>query len=188
VLKFNVNILISTPTFIALIKEAPEKALKALYDDYYNMLCYQVYMILKDKVVAEDIVQDVFMSIWKKREDLNIQISLDGYLKRSCRNRALNYIRDNAVRWEDESLLENQSADGYNTELLLESEDLNKKIQSEIAKLPEKCGIIFNLSRFEEMTYNEIANHLDISIKTVENQISKALKILREKIYVNVEL
>jgi RNA polymerase sigma-70 factor, ECF subfamily len=180
--------LISTPTFIALIKETPEKALKALYDDYYDMLCYQVYIILKDKMVAEDIVQEVFMSIWKKKDELNIQVSLDGYLKRSCRNRALNYIRDNAVRWEDESLLANQSADGYDTEVILEAADLNKKIQREIANLPEKCGIIFNLSRFEEMTYNEIANHLEISIKTVENQISKALKILREKIIVNVEV
>jgi RNA polymerase sigma-70 factor, ECF subfamily len=177
---------LDTPTFITLIKERPEQALKSLYDDYYEMLCYQVYLMLKDKVVAEDIVQEVFMGIWKKREEVNIQTSLVGYLKRACRNRTLNYIRDNAVRWEDDSALDNRSAEGYDTEGILELEDLSTRIQKEIANLPEKCCIIFNLSRFEEMTYNEIATHLDISVKTVENQISKALKILRQRIYTNV--
>lgn len=172
--------------FGTLLKTDPNKALKLLYDTFYDPMCHQVYVILKDEVVAEDIVQEVFMAMWKRKDDLDIQTSLEGYLRRSCRNRALNYIRDNAVKWEEDSVLENISADQYSTDELLAYDDLNSKIQYEISQLPEKCGLIFSLSRYEELTYNEIASQLDISVKTVENQISKALKILREKIFVKV--
>lgn len=169
-----------------LIKSDPEKVLKALYDNYYDSMCHHVNLILRDENVAEDIVQEVFMSIWKKHEDLEIQSSIEGYLKRSCRNRALNYIRDNVMKWEDDTALENQHSDHVTSDEMLDFDDLNFKIQYEIGQLPEKCGIIFSLSRFEELTYSEIAKQLDISVKTVENQISKALKILREKIYTKV--
>jgi RNA polymerase sigma-70 factor, ECF subfamily len=175
--------LITTEKFVSTIKTDPDQALRMLYEQYYDMMCNQVYMILKDRTTSEDIVQDVLMGIWKKREDLNIVISIEGYLKRSCRNRALNYLRDNAIKWEDDEVLESQSAVGYDQAEQMDLDELNNKIQREIANLPDKCGIIFNLSRFEEMTYNEIAQQLDISSKTVENQISKALRILREKIY-----
>lgn len=176
---------VNTDQILYLIRTKPEEALQNMYKNYYSMLCNQVFQIIKDRSTAEDIVQDVFYEIWKKKETLNINQSLGAYLKRACRNRTLNYIRDNSVKWEDETSLMEVQDSGINSEEILTTEELNTSIQTMIAQLPEKCGVIFSLSRFEDMSYNEIANSLDISIKTVENQISKALRILREKIYKN---
>ncbi|MBK8625223.1 MAG: RNA polymerase sigma-70 factor [Saprospiraceae bacterium] len=156
-----------------------------MYNNYYGMLCNQVFLIVKDRYIAEDIVQDVFSDIWKKRENLNIHQSFTAYLKKTCRNRTLNYIRDNNIKWEDDSAMDEILDTGLSSDDILSLEQLNLIIQDEIAQLPEKCGIIFSLSRFEDMSYNEIAKSLNISVKTVENQISKALRILREKIYKN---
>ncbi|HMU02069.1 MAG TPA: RNA polymerase sigma-70 factor [Saprospiraceae bacterium] len=169
--------------FSVLLRENPEQALHSMYQKYYSMLCYQVMSILKDRSISEDIVQEVFLEIWKKREELVVQQSIEGYLKRACRNRTLNYIRDNHVKWEDESSLAEQEDTGFTFEQYLSAEELNLKINNVIAELPDKCGVVFSLSRFEDMSYAEIAKELSISVKTVENQISKALKILRREIY-----
>ncbi|MBK8668738.1 MAG: RNA polymerase sigma-70 factor [Saprospiraceae bacterium] len=174
--------------FSRLIKSNPERALQYLYESQYETLCKQVYLILKDENVAEDIVQEVFVEVWKKREDLNILTSIEPYLKRACRNRALNYIRDNAIKWEEESALLDQEDTGFTSEQYMNADDLNKEIQTIISEMPEKCGIVFSLSRYEEMNYATIAKELGISVKTVENQISKALKILREQIYKKVKI
>ncbi|MGB4839624.1 MAG: RNA polymerase sigma-70 factor [Saprospiraceae bacterium] len=174
---------LSTSEYSSLIKTNPEKALEYLYSQFYNMLCNQVFRILKDNVAAEDIVQDVFFGIWRKRDQLVINTSLEAYLKRSCRNRTLNYIRNNHMKWEDEGLLNDQADNGFTSDQYIDAEDLNQKIQEVIAELPEKCGIVFSLSRFEEMSYADIAVELNISVKTVEHHISKALRILREKIF-----
>jgi len=178
---------ISTDQFSLLIKTNPEEALQKMYSNFYGILCNQVYSILKDSVTAEDIVQDVFFEVWKKRDELNIQQSVIAYLKRACRNKTLNYIRDNNHKWEDDAVLSEMEDRAFTTDQLLSADELNIIIQDMIAQLPEKCGIIFSLSRFEDMSYNEIALELNISVKTVENQISKALKILREKLYKNSE-
>lgn len=176
---------LNTDHFLFLIRTNPEEALQNMYKNYYSMLCNQVFQILKDRSSAEDIVQDVFYEIWKKKDTLNINQSLVAYLKRACRNRTLNYIRDNNLKWEDETTLMDLQDSGINSDDIMTTEELNTTIQTIIAQLPEKCGVIFSLSRYEDMSYNEIATSLDISVKTVENQISKALRILREKIYKN---
>ncbi|MBK9736043.1 MAG: RNA polymerase sigma-70 factor [Saprospiraceae bacterium] len=157
--------------------------MESLYGQFYEKLCNQVYFILHDSDIAEDIVQEVFVEIWKKREDLNVLLSIEAYLKRACRNRALNFIRDNHIKWEEESTLVGFEDAGFTTDQYLSAEELNIKIQRLISDLPEKCGIIFSLSRYEDMSYSEIASELNISVKTVENQISKALKVLRSEIY-----
>lgn len=87
------------------------------------------------------------------------------------------------MKWEDEGLLNDQADNGFTSDQYIDAEDLNQKIQEVIAELPEKCGIVFSLSRFEEMSYADIAVELNISVKTVEHHISKALRILREKIF-----
>lgn len=167
----------------SLIKSDPNKALEIMYSEYYSMLCNKVNVILKDRVATEDIVQEVFYEVWKKKDILVVQTSMSAYLSRACRNRTLNYIRDNKVKWEDESLLENQLDTGFTSEEYLNAEDLNIEIQNIISEMPEKCGIVFSLSRYEDMSYADISAELKISVKTVESQISKALRILRKKIY-----
>ena len=155
---------------------SPEKALEYIYDNYYEMMCNLVYRIIKDSAVSEDIVQDVFLEIWRKRDEIFINSSIEAYLRRSCRNKTLNYIRSNNVHWEDES------------EQYLAADELQYKINKVISNLPEKCRLVFALSRFEEMSYSDISKELDISVKTVENHISKALKVLRENIYNKEEI
>ena len=176
---------IESDGFSALLRDNPEQALHDMYEKYYATLCFQVMTILKDKSISEDIVQEVFFEIWKKREELVLQQSIEAYLKRSCRNRTLNYLRDNTVKWLDESNLDELEDPEFNYLEQLSAEELTIKIKNVIAELPDKCGVVFSLSRFEDMTYSEIANALSISLKTVENQISKALKILRKEIYKN---
>lgn len=169
--------------FSDLIQRDPNKALKLLYSEHYELLCNSVYMILRDRMIAEDIVQEVITTVWKNRESLTIQISILAYLRRACRNKSLNYIRDNKIKFEDESTLNTFEDTGHTFDQYKEAEELNILIQDIISKLPEKCGIIFSLSRFEDMSYAEISKDLGISTKTVEHQISKALRILREEIF-----
>lgn len=176
---------LDTDTFIYLIRTNPDIALREMYDNYYALLCNQIFMILKDRDAAEDIVQDVFYSIWCNRDKISINQSFELYLRKACRNRTLNYIRDYHKRWEDDSILEEVFDTELNSDELLTMGELNTLIHEQISRLPKKCGVIFSLSRFEEMSYQDIADSLNISVKTVENQISKALRILREKIYKN---
>ncbi len=163
--------------------ESTESVLQSIYRDYYEKLCKQVYLLVRDSNIAEDIVQEVIVEIWNKKDQLNIQQSLEAYLKRACKNRSLNHLRDQKVKWEDESELYDVEDSNVSSEQQITYEELEQEICSCIDHLPEKCRLVFTLSRFEDMSYNEIADNLGISIKTVENQISKALRILREKIY-----
>ncbi len=169
--------------FFQLIRTKPDKALQNLYVSYYSALCNQVFILLKDRDASEDIVQEVISDMWEKKDAIIVSQSIFPYLKRACRNRALNHIRDHK-RWENENeemlLVQDHAA---NKDMELETQELDELISESIAQLPEKCRIVFSLSRFESMSYQEIATHLDISVKTVENHISKALRILREKIY-----
>jgi len=169
--------------FSVLLRKKPDQALNSMYEKYYSMLCFQVMSVLKDRSISEDIVQEVFFEVWKKREELKLQQSIERYLKRSCRNLTLNYIRDNHIKWEDESTLADLEDTEFTFEQYHSAEELKIKINEVIAELPDKCGVVFSLSRFEDMSYAEIAKELNISVKTVENQISKALKILRKEIY-----
>ena len=168
------------PELVRLLTEDAEKALKVMYDQYYSYLCYSVYNVFPDRQVAEDIVQEVFFEIWKKRDSINISTSLRSYLKRAAINKTLNHIRDRKLVMDDEE----QAIQMVDTKAPihkdLEAEELQERIDMAIAALPDKCRIIFGMSRFEELSYKEIASKLDISVKTVENQISKALKLMRE--------
>jgi RNA polymerase sigma-70 factor (ECF subfamily) len=104
---------------------------------------------------------------------------------RACRNRSLNYIRRSLSDLEHGAEIADKIYEQYDITDILIREETEVSIQKIIDRLPIKCKLIFNLSRFEELTYNEIAAQLGISSKTVENQISKALKILRDKLYKN---
>lgn len=172
-------------TVESLLRINPEKALSMMYDQYYDDMCRQVYMIVKDEIATEDIVQEVFIEVWKIRDQIAINTSLGSYLKRACRNRTLNFIRDRKLGWENESVLAEHEDTGVTSEQHLDADDLNRKIQAIIADMPEKCGIVFSLSRYNDMNYTDIAKELNISVKTVEHQISKALKILRKEIFKN---
>jgi len=159
-----------------------EKAIELLFNKYYKYLCACVYKLIKDSNTAEDIVQEVFMELWKKREKLNINISIKAYMRRASINKTLNHIRAKKVNFEDESELLIVPSGGSSSQENIEGMELKTHISKAIDQLPDKCRIIFAMSRYEEMTYKEIAASLDISVKTVENQISKALKLLKAEL------
>ena len=156
-----------------------ENNLEFIFKLYYKFVFSSVYKILPDPTLAEDLAQDVFYDLWKKRGQLKIKTSLSTYLKKMATNKALNYLRENGIisgEWDSDIPKKIQSPK-YNESL--EYAELQDYINSTIDKLPQQCRIVFMLSRFEDYSYKEISKELGISTKTVENQISKALRVLR---------
>ena len=164
---------------IKLLPQHPEQVIDVLFRRHYSFLCNAIYRIIRDKNIAEDLVQDVFFELWKKKENLFIKNSVKAYLKRAAVNKSLNYIRDQKATVDGEvtfPFLESKQSTAVQK---LEAKEMNKHITDAIENLPPRCRQVFILSRFEAMSYQQIAEKLDISVKTVENQISKALKNLR---------
>ncbi len=172
---------------LAMLQEDSEQAIDLIFRKYYGYLCRSVYRILPDQRLVEDMAQEVFYELWRKRDRLHINTSLQAYLKRSAINKALNYLRDTKVKFEDEERAPVQKSQSSNAQEQMETAELKALIHSAIEDLPERCRIIFSLSRYENMSYQEIAEQLNISPKTVENQISRALRQLRQAIrpYIN---
>jgi RNA polymerase sigma-70 factor (ECF subfamily) len=152
-----------------------EKIFKA----YFPALMAFSRKILGSEDDAREVVQQVFINLWERRHEIDLSTSLKSYLFTAVNNRSLNVIRDRK-KFSPEEVPE--GAEAWDVSAELESLELEERIRGAIAALPERCRVIFELNRFEGLSYSEIANELDISIKTVENQMSKALKILREQL------
>jgi RNA polymerase sigma-70 factor (ECF subfamily) len=170
-------------TVARLLAKRDESTFEQVFKTYFKSLHAYAFTILKDEVQAEEMVQQVFFRLWDRSEALSITGSVAAYLYRAVHNESLNYIKHQKVR-SDHRLhvaysMKNQ-ADHASKKVL--ASELEKKIQEALADLPEQCRTVFQMSRFEEMKYKEIADELDISIKTVENQMGKALKLLRAKL------
>jgi RNA polymerase sigma-70 factor (ECF subfamily) len=141
-----------------------------------------VYRIIPVKETCEDIAQAIFLELWKKRNALDIRTSVGAYLHKMALSRALNYLRDHKKHSHDpDDRLTSVPAED-NPLVRITDEELNSVIGQAIDSLPPRCREVFMLSRFEGMSYQEISLALDISPKTVENQISKALMLLREAV------
>lgn len=165
---------------LILLKQQDERAITAIYHNYYEELVKKVYRIISDQQVAEDLIQELMLEIWNKARVLNIQTSLKAYLHRSAFNRTMNYIKLKKLVFEDLSLVKEEDIQEVSdAEWIHNQENRYKTLAERINLLPEKCRIVFMMSKYEEMSYAEIAKALDISVKTVENQISKAFKFLR---------
>ena len=153
-----------------------------VFELYYNPLCRFASAYLKDADNAEEIVQQVFINLWQQKDTIDPDRQIKSYLFTAVKNRCLNHIRDRkkfrSYYLDVEAELEIPIAGKDN---LLE-QDLEKQLAEALDKLPEKCREIFMLCRFENMKYKEVAKKLDISQKTVEAQMTKALKILREEL------
>ncbi len=164
------------------ISKSNEKAFEKLFHRYYGHLCLFASRIIQNDNAAEEIVQDFFVKLWEKREQITIETSVKSYLFRAVKNLCLNFIQHNKtkLRYAQSILAEvsnNQTDDDSFTEI-----NLAEKIEESIQSLPTKRREIFRLSREEGLKYREIAEKLNISIKTVETQMGLAIKTLRYKL------
>ncbi len=152
--------------------------MKEIFQAHYGLVCQTTYRFVRDKSQAEDLAQEVFFKFWEKRQQIHIQSSLPAYLKMMATNEALQWLRKQR-HYEDESGLETISENTPDGMEQLKAKELSTTLSKAIDQLPPKCRAIFQMSRQEGLTYKQIAEKLDISIKTVENQMSKALKDLK---------
>jgi RNA polymerase sigma-70 factor (ECF subfamily) len=173
-------VVLSEQEIVGAIRAGNERIFEEIFRKYYQSLCNYANSILKEIEEAEEVVQNLFLSIWEKRTELEISISLKSYLYRAVHNHCLNRIKHLKVREEYQQYAVNFYDASYESvsQTVMKNE-LEQKIEEAIRKLPEQCRLIFRMSRFEELKYHEIAEQLELSPKTVENQIGKALKILR---------
>lgn len=161
------------------LREGRKDAMSAIFRKYYSEVCKAIIRVVQQPETSEDIAQEVFYELWRKREELQITTSLRAYLRRAAMNRSLNFLRDQRLQFEDVEQQTELESPQLSASDQLESAELEQLIQQAIQQLPDRCRAVFLLSRFEDLTYREIAEKLEISEKTVENQISKALKLLR---------
>lgn len=168
---------ISDLELVEAIKANDQKAYRALFDRYYKYLLVTAYAYVKDENTIRDLTQDVFFEIWKKRNSLNIN-NVKAYLRRSVINKALNHIKAQRINFEDTNDTFDVP-DRARVQEELEASQLQKVINEAIENLPDRCRVIFVMRRMDELSLKEIATKLDISPKTVENQLTKAIKILR---------
>ena len=156
--------------------------IEQLFRTHYASLCRTVYPIVRDRDIAEDIVQDVFMKIWRNQTSLKADQPVKAYLFRAAINTALNFLEKNqrTTPWDD-TLADQHGVN--NTEDDLAYQETAQKIDNALKQLPPKCKVVFSLSRFDDMSYAEIAQHLAISVKAVEKHMGKALRIMRQYVY-----
>jgi RNA polymerase sigma-70 factor (ECF subfamily) len=167
-------------------KTDENRFIEVLFKKYYSPLCRTVNRIVNDTDAAEDLVQDVFMKVWNNRQTLEINLSIKSYLYRSAINSALNYLEKNKkkVHLEESNFLEPSVNDAEDQ---LHFNEVQQRVKEATDALPPACKTIFILSRQENMSYKEIADSLQISPKTVENQMGKALKHFREYLSVYIK-
>jgi len=155
-----------------------------LFRAYYEPLCRYAYQLVRDLDAAEEIVQEFFYNYWKNRETLEVKISLKAYLYRSIRNNSLRYLEHLSVtrKHAKEVMAVETELDTISTSDELELNELNAIVDRTLSELPERCSRIFRLSRFEGLKYQEIAELLCISVKTVEADMGKALQHFRKNL------
>ncbi|MBL4752474.1 MAG: RNA polymerase sigma-70 factor [Flavobacteriales bacterium] len=157
------------------------KHIEGLFNQHYEFLCNTANRLLNDRNAAKDVVQDVFLQLWRTRIDLKIVQSERAYLYRAVVNGSLKYLAKNkrTILVNEDSAL-HSDLKHRDVEEAMGYQELERDYKKALNLLPQKCRAIFVLSRHEEMKYKDIAGYLEVSVKTVETQMSIALKRLRE--------
>lgn len=163
-----------------IIQSLDRSTFEILFRSHFTGLCFFAQKYVKDFDASKEIVQDAFLSLWEKRETIDMDRSVKSYLTMIIHNKCTNYLRDNR-KFDQyilniENLLEVPEYEGADS--MVENE-LKIKIDTAIQELPEKCREVFMMNRYENLKYQEIADKLQISVKTVETQMSKALQHMR---------
>jgi len=165
------------------------KSFESIFREYYQMLCSYAYRFVNDTDTAEEIVQELFYKLWEKRSELQVNSSIKSYLFSAVHNRCLKFIehRNVEAKYRNYYLLHGSEID-YEQQNSSNVRELQGIIERTLDSLPERCSRIFRLNRFEGLKYNEIAVKLSISVKTVEANMGKALKLLRRNLKHYVEI
>lgn len=165
------------------IRKGDVKEFEALFRSSYVSLVRYAGTIISDRDTCEEIVQDLFYRLWQNRETLSIESSLNGYLFRSVHNRCLHHISHlKVVEKHSAELASEPEPVADSPSDILQYKELQEKIAGLIESLPPRCGQIFCMSRFEGLRYSEIAGRLAVSVKTVEAEMGRALKVFRKEL------
>jgi len=166
----------------ARLAEGDEAAFDAIFREWYAPLVRIVEGIVRERAVAEEIVQEVLLEVWRRRERLAAEEAPRAYLIRAARNRALNHIRHLRVEQRGAPRAAGPTETAPTGPALLVEAELEAALRGAVDALPPRCREVFELSRVHGLPYADIARSLDISIKTVEAQMGKALRLLRERL------
>lgn len=159
-----------------------EPAFEELFTQHYETLYRYAFSIIREQAFAAEIVSDVFCKLWQKKDTLPADPSGTGYLYTAVHHAAMDHLKHHKVkkRYENQIAYHNRQSQPTNEAThLAELGDFQRRLQQALEKLPDQCRLIFHLSRVEELSYKEIAARLGLSVRTVEVQISRALKRLR---------
>lgn len=158
------------------------KSYESLFLEYYEPLVKFANRFVYDIQIGENIVQDVFLKMWENRDKLEFGNSIKSYLYTSVKHLSINHLQKSRTLKKHQETIRLQTIDESTPEDILINQELIKSIELAIQNLPEKARIVFSMSRLDKLKNAEIAEILNISIKAVEAQMTKALKILRKQI------
>lgn len=167
---------------LAALRAGDEAAFDAIFRAYYALLVPVVEGVLHERAIAEEIVQDVMLELWRRRATLSVSDSLKAYLYQAARNRAFNHIRHRKVEERGFVHLDQATTAPASAHADLVEREIDGAVRAAVAGLPPRCREVFELSRVHGLKYAEIARVLDISVKTVEAQMGKALRVLRGRL------
>lgn len=167
----------------AAIQQGDEKAFELLYDNTIISLTNQAFNIIKDKEIVKDILQDVFVTLYTRRNELPADMNVNGYLTNAVKYKVSTLLRDQLSRNTHHStILQSELRASLAQSFPYENNELKNRIRASIETLPEKCRQAFMLNHYGSMSYKDIAQEMGISVKTVEKHIGKALQVLRNNL------
>jgi RNA polymerase sigma-19 factor, ECF subfamily len=164
------------------LRQGDTAAFDAIFRTWYGPLVGTAERMLRDRAVAEELVQDVMLELWRRRETLAADGSAQAYLFQATRNRVLNHLRHLKIEQRSEPEVRTEASSTPHADAAVVQEELDVAVQRAVQSLPERCREVFELSRVHGLKYAEIAQTLGISVKTVEAQMGKALRMLRERL------
>ena len=164
------------------LRQGDSAAFDEIFRTWYGPLVGTAERMLRDRAVAEELVQDVMLELWRRRETLAADGSAQAYLFQATRNRVLNHLRHLKIEQRSEPDVRGESSSTPHADAAVVEEELDVAVQRAVQSLPDRCREVFELSRVHGLKYAEIARQLGISVKTVEAQMGKALRTLRERL------